>query len=553
MTDKDRTESFDILLIEDNEGDAVLIEKYLERIDDDLLPKSPFLRHEPDLTAGFEYLNEKDVDLLLLDLGLPESKGLDTLHRVLEENDEIPVVVLTGLDDDETAVRAVKEGAQDYLKKDRIDVDGLGRALRYATERKAREKEADRQRRLNRMVQDVLVRSSTRDEIERRFCERLVEHEPYVFAWIGDLDRDGRMVPFVSSTGGGNDSQGDGYVEAVSGVVEERGGGDAVEPSARVAESREPVFVQDVDETDGSWTYSALEHGFVSVASVPLTYNEVSYGVLSAYSDEKNVFTETERGVLSDIAETLAYSLDAVSKETALFSEKESEFEMFVEDPGTYLTEMHEELEETEKENAGDTETEKELEIRVRGTVPVEDGFLQFVDVDNASSEEVVEAVSSRSVVREAEKVDGDGSGGRYRFEILSTTPEAYLLNLGVSVRSTYVSSRGVELRVSVPSSIEVREVVGEMESRFGSVSTRMYRGSEQKDKDSFERTLTVDGGSLTQKQRQALRAAYYSGYFEQPKLNSAEEIAETLGISRSTFLQHLRAAQKKVFGGFFD
>lgn len=548
-------DSFDILLIEDNEGDAVLIRKYLENIDDDLLPQPPSLRHEPDLSSGFDTLEQRGADLLLLDLGLPGSSGLETLHRVLDRNDEVPVVVLTGLDDEETAITAVEEGAQDYLKKDRIDVDGLGRALRYATERKAREKETERQKRLNRMVQEVLVRSSTREEIEGGFCDRLVDHSPYAFAWIGDLDGEGGMMSSVPSSGKEDDGGGHGYLESVKETVAERGSEDA-EPSVRAALSREPVSVQDIEEAEGSWTRSALERGFGSVFSVPLTYNEVSYGVLSVYSKKKSAFTKTEREVLSDIAETLAYSLNAVSKETALSSEKGPEVVVSLNDAETYLTETFESLEGNREGSFGDTGAKKNEDLRmfVRGTVPTQDGFLQFVNVDGVPPKEVTEAASSQSMVEGVKSLYETDSGGSYRFRVSRMTPEAYLLNLGVVVRNTTVSSDGVELRVGVPSGRGVREVVEDLESRFGSVNIRMYRDGNGEDiDDGFERTLSFDAGRLTEKQRQALRAAYYSGYFEQPKANSAEDISESLGVSRSTFLQHLRSAQRKVFDDFFE
>jgi predicted DNA binding protein/DNA-binding NarL/FixJ family response regulator len=549
----DKQDSFDILLIEDNEGDAVLIEKYLESIDDDLLPQPPSLGHEPDLSSGFDTLERRGADLLLLDLGLPGSSGLETLHRVLERNDEVPVVVLTGLDDDETAIAAVEEGAQDYLKKDRIDADGLGRALRYATERKAREKEAERQKRLNRMVQEVLVRSSTREEIEGGFCDRLVDHSPYAFAWIGDPGGEGGMMSSVSSSWKEDDGGGHGYLEAVKEAVAEGGSEDA-EPSVRAASSHEPVSVQDTKEAEGPWTGPALEHGFGSVLSVPLRYNEVSYGVLSVYSKTKNAFTKTEREVLSSIAETLAYSLNAVSKETALSSGDGTEVVVGLSDAETYLTETFEALEENRQEGFGDTGADGGLRMVVRGTVPTQDGFLQFVNVDGPSPEDVTEAASSQSMVEEVKSLYETDSGGSYRFRVSRMTPEAYLLNLGVVVRNTTVSSDGVELRVGVPSERGVREVVEDLESRFGSVNIRMYRDGNGEDiEDGFERTLSFDADRLTEKQRQALRAAYYSGYFEQPKANSAEEVSDSLGVSRSTFLQHLRSAQRKVFGDSFE
>jgi predicted DNA binding protein len=397
------------------------------------------------------------------------------------------------------------------------------------------------------------VRSSTREEIEGGFCDRLVDHSPYAFAWIGDPGGEGGMMSSVSSSWKEDDGGGHGYLEAVKEAVAEGGSEDA-EPSVRAASSHEPVSVQDTEEAEGPWTGPALEHGFGSVLSVPLRYNEVSYGVLSVYSKTKNAFTKTEREVLSSIAETLAYSLNAVSKETALSSGDGTEVVVGLSDAETYLTETFEALEENRQEGFGDTGADGGLRMVVRGTVPTQDGFLQFVNVDGPSPEDVTEAASSQSMVEEVKSLYETDSGGSYRFRVSRMTPEAYLLNLGVVVRNTTVSSDGVELRVGVPSERGVREVVEDLESRFGSVNIRMYRDGNGEDiEDGFERTLSFDADRLTEKQRQALRAAYYSGYFEQPKANSAEEVSDSLGVSRSTFLQHLRSAQRKVFGDSFE
>jgi two-component system cell cycle response regulator len=88
------------------------------------------------LSTGLERLVEGGIDIVLLDLGLPDSQGLDTLHRVIAELPEVPItVVLTNTDDEELAVQAVRAGAQDYLIKGQLENNLLVRAMRYAMER----------------------------------------------------------------------------------------------------------------------------------------------------------------------------------------------------------------------------------------------------------------------------------------------------------------------------------------------------------------------------------------------------------------------------------
>src|SRR6187549_2203340 len=79
------------------------------------------------------------VDVILLDLGLPDAEGLEAVRRAHAAAPRVPLLVLTGLDDESLAIRALQEGAQDYLVKGQIETRGLLRAIRYAIERKIME------------------------------------------------------------------------------------------------------------------------------------------------------------------------------------------------------------------------------------------------------------------------------------------------------------------------------------------------------------------------------------------------------------------------------
>ena len=120
-----------VLLIEDNDGDARLIREMLQDA-----PGAHFhLEWADRLTTGLERLSRGGVDVVLLDLSLPESQGLDSFLRVHAQAPRIPVVVLTGSKDEELGNKAVQSGAQDYLIKGQVDAPLLGRALRYSMER----------------------------------------------------------------------------------------------------------------------------------------------------------------------------------------------------------------------------------------------------------------------------------------------------------------------------------------------------------------------------------------------------------------------------------
>jgi PAS domain S-box-containing protein len=143
-----------ILLVEDNPGDVRLIQEMLTGGDGAFEVSCV-----PLLTDGLHHLARKEVDLVLLDLGLPDSRGLDTFVRAYSHSPQIPFVVLSGLADETVAITAVRRGAQDYLVKDETDANGLLRAIRYATERKK--------------VEEELKRSQ--EELEERVVERTAE------------------------------------------------------------------------------------------------------------------------------------------------------------------------------------------------------------------------------------------------------------------------------------------------------------------------------------------------------------------------------------------
>ncbi|MBE7381553.1 MAG: EAL domain-containing protein [Leptolyngbya sp. SIO1E4] len=125
-----------ILLIEDDIEDAELLREYLELADSIHCG----LVHVKTLADGLNYLSSKQVkscfDIVLLDLSLPDTSGIATIEKVARITSEIPIVVLTGLDDEESAINALRAGAQDYLVKGKINDDILKRTIQHSIERK---------------------------------------------------------------------------------------------------------------------------------------------------------------------------------------------------------------------------------------------------------------------------------------------------------------------------------------------------------------------------------------------------------------------------------
>jgi len=119
-----------ILLVEDNLGDAGLIQESLAE-------KAALfeITHVDRLSEAIKLLEENDFDLILLDLSLPDSSGIDTFRKIQLKTPNLPIILLTGLDDEILALKLIQEGAQDYLVKGQINNKILIKSICYAFER----------------------------------------------------------------------------------------------------------------------------------------------------------------------------------------------------------------------------------------------------------------------------------------------------------------------------------------------------------------------------------------------------------------------------------
>jgi len=127
-----------ILLIEDNPVDVYLIREMLSERTHDII-----LEDADSLAKGLARIEAGEIDLVLLDLGLPDSQGIDGVKNIYERFGRLPIIVLTGLSDEQFGIQAVQEGAQDYLIKGQTNGSLLLKAIRYAIERKQLENEKE--------------------------------------------------------------------------------------------------------------------------------------------------------------------------------------------------------------------------------------------------------------------------------------------------------------------------------------------------------------------------------------------------------------------------
>jgi diguanylate cyclase (GGDEF)-like protein len=171
-----------LLLVEDRPEYAVLVEEMLREVFDEVQ-----LTYRARISDAESALRAGEIDCVLLDLGLPDVTGLEGLERIQEVAPEIPIVVLSGMEREETAVQAVHDGAQDYLVKRHAHPHRIARAIRYAIERKQGEVELTRK-----ALHDALTGLANRTLFMDRVDVALAHMERskhFVAVMFLDLDR----------------------------------------------------------------------------------------------------------------------------------------------------------------------------------------------------------------------------------------------------------------------------------------------------------------------------------------------------------------------------
>ncbi|NLT67066.1 MAG: response regulator [Acidobacteria bacterium] len=143
-------ETLHILLVEDNPAEAFLLQESIA-----LVHNPPELIHAERLEAALECLRNRKVDAILLDLALPDSEGLSTLERANAVADHLPIIILTGLEDEGVAREAVRKGAQDYLLKGQTGARQLVQTVRHAVERKRLQRELRQSAQRNLLLAEI--------------------------------------------------------------------------------------------------------------------------------------------------------------------------------------------------------------------------------------------------------------------------------------------------------------------------------------------------------------------------------------------------------------
>ncbi len=303
-----------ILVIEDDPGDFGLIRVHVRSAGLGHAGEGAPLRWAKTLAEGLSLARENKPDVVLLDLSLPDSSGIATVEALRAALPGVPIVVLTGNDDNALALQAVQAGAQDYLVKGHFDHDMLGRAVRYALVRKKLEQKLARSNQLYAalsLCNQAIVRSRDEAELFAAVCRAAVGFGGMQMAWIGLVDPDTLRMRPMASYGPGAEHLRD--LEISIDASSPFGHG----PTGISIRENRPVWCQDYlnDPATAPWHERGKRFGWGASASLPLSRSGSIVGAFTMYSGEPNMFDEAARRLLCEMSNDISFALGNFARE----------------------------------------------------------------------------------------------------------------------------------------------------------------------------------------------------------------------------------------------
>ncbi|MCO8268057.1 PAS domain-containing protein, partial [Haloferax sp. AB510] len=370
-------------------------------------------------------------------------------------------------------------------------------------------------------VTSALVRAESRQELEAAVCDRVTAAGSFDCAWVGHCDLAPAVI--VPNERAGTDT---GFLDGL-----EIDRSDPSDPTARAAETR---TVQSATVGDGNVSAEALVP-FDSVIAVPLVHSGTLYGVLTVYTDAAELDDQV-RVVFGTLGRAVGAAIDAFESRRSLLSDERLELELEVRDETQPLVRLA---------AAGN------CELSYRGSAQHDDGTVSlFVSTDPAT--EFEEADTDLDGLRSVDVLPRGDDAELYELTFADGSLVHLVADAGGRLVDLEVDRLGCRLTVVVPDRVAGRALLDDFKTVAANAELRSVTNRSEPPVARREFVASVND-DLTDRQQSALQLAYLGGYFEWPHAVTGDELAETMGVSRATFHQHLHAAERKLISRFFD
>jgi len=379
-------------------------------------------------------------------------------------------------------------------------------------------------------VTSTAMSADTATELKREICERITKTPEYGGAWIGQRELTSDRLVAQARAGCGD-------VESIA--VDLSAPDTQSAPAARAVTEQERVIAHG-EQLSTESVHRRFTGSQGGIGAVPLRYRDSSYGVLVVYAEHASTFDEHEQAVLESIGTVVATGLNAIESRRLLTAEECLELQFETVERSLPVVALSASLDTT---------------VEYHGSSPCGDGRHRIA---------MLVGHNDSSAVREAVETSLDGVeptlltsyDGRCFLEIETErwTLSQSLAEHNARLRSFVATDGQGTIDVELPSGADPRPLVERL--RSSSPDTELLSQHTRTRRSEDEHWSTVGGSvreRLTDRQYTVLRKAYLSGYFERPRPVSGDELADSLGITRATFHQHLRVAQRKLVDALFQ
>lgn len=376
--------------------------------------------------------------------------------------------------------------------------------------------------RIDGLLEDItrtLVDATTREGLERAVCDRLTDDDAYDAAWIGErIPTTSEIVPTTWS----------GIPDPVNHT---RSMDHSEGPVVRALRTGSAQFVGDVVRHE---TIASRETG--AVAAIPLISGETSYGLLVVQTAQSGAFDEHERVVLESIGRAIANTRNTLESRRILTADRAVELEFSLGIDDLFFVSLS---------------ARADCRFEYEGSATDDDSLL-FLTVEGTDPTRVRELAGECEELVDVVVLTANTSSALFEFHLPGVSLVTKLANKGVRIGSMHAEDGAGRLRLLVPGGVSSRSIVELVTETCPSATLVASHEHDRPPQTNEEYRLSVEA-ELTDRQLLALRKAYVSGYFDPNRRITGAEIAESMGISRSTFHQHLRVGERKILGEFFD
>ena len=455
--------------------------------------------------------DERPVSVELLNYRKNGEPFWNQLNIAPVKNDDGDVTHYLGFQSDVTGRKEIQLRARRQTEQLRAD-------------RRTRERLLARIDGLVRRVTGATVNSTSRTELEERVCKTVIETNDYEAAWIGTRQMTSDQVVASSRAGCGT-------------AAEIRVSNSDGEPVTEAVQTG-TVVVADAGSLPSDSPHRRFMTPDSGVAAIPLRYREAEYGVLVVYATRSRTLDDHEIAVFEALGRVIGTGINALQNQRLLATDEYLELVFEGGPPGPVLVELA---------------AEADCEITYKGAVSRTDGrFVLSVLASGAGIETLRRAAGTMNDQPELEPVAEYDDGCLLEVVPTGASIVRTVLDHNGAIRSLTATGDSADIRVELPRTADPSAVVQTILEQYDGLSLTSQQRRER-DRRARRELIETLQSELTDRQFETIQKAYLSDYFAWPRPVSGEDIADSMGITRSTFHQHLRAAQAKIIGELLD